>query len=459
MNNRQEIWQLIYEALKKDYNITTFNLWFSELELIDITDSVAVLKTTSTFKKKILDESFKSKLETYFENIISLKLEVKIITDESQLHEDNTSVKAEEKPTLEKIEKTDDDVECETAISFFKGKEEYTFENFIVGNSNNFAYNACLAVAKEPGSGDNNPLFLYGPSGLGKTHLLNAITNRILKNNPDTNIVYVTGEKFTNQLIKSISSKKTEEFRNIYRNADVLLIDDIQFIAGRETTQEEIFHTFNALYEDSRQIIFTSDRPAKDINHLEDRLKTRFNWGVTSDITPPDFELRAAIVKKKAQIRGIELSNEIINLLAENITENIRELEGAVRKLAALKMLSDKTITLELARESISYLIKDKIPENLTAETIISVVCDRYGITRDEIKSLSRKERVKTPRQIAMYIMKEKTDIPLRKIAAKFNLKDHSTVISAVKRIENEIRCNSLFEIEINELIKEITKQ
>ena len=458
MNNAKEIWPLIYEALKKDHNITIFNLWFSELELIDITDSTAILKTTTSFKKKILSESFKSKLEAYFEKVVGLKLEVKVVTDENE-SEKEEKTEPEEKQGIEAVKEEEDDSETETAISFFKGKEEYTFENFIVGNSNNFAYNACLAVAKEPGSGDNNPLFLYGPSGLGKTHLLHAITNKILKNNPDTNIVYVTGERFTDQLIKSISQKKTEEFRNIYRNADVLLIDDIQFIAGKETTQEEIFHTFNALYEDSRQIIFTSDRPAKDIKHLEDRLKTRFNWGTNADITPPDYELRAAIVKKKAQIRGIELSNEVINLLAENITENIRELEGAVRKLAALKMLSDKTITLEVARESISYLIKDKIPENLAAETIVSVVCDRYGLTREEIKSSSRKEQIKTPRQIAMYIMKEKTGMPLRKIAAKFNLKDHSTVISAVKRIENEIRCNSLFEIEINELIREITKK
>ena len=458
MNNAKEIWTLIYEALKKDHNTTIFNLWFSELELIDITESTAVLKTTTSFKKKILNESFKAKLEGYFEKVVGLKLEVRVVSDEKET-EAVEETKKEVEAVVEEAFTEEEEAEEVSKVTFFKGREEYTFENFIVGNSNNFAYNACLAVAKEPGSGDNNPLFLYGPSGLGKTHLLNAITNRILKTKPDTNIVYVTGEKFTDQLIKSIGQKKTEEFRNIYRNADVLLIDDIQFIAGKETTQEEIFHTFNALYEDSRQIIFTSDRPAKDIKNLEERLKTRFNWGPNADITPPDFELRAAIVKKKASQRGIELSNEVVNLLAENITENIRELEGAVRKLAALKMLSDKTITLEVARESISYLIKDKIPENLAAETIISVVCDRYGLTREEIKSSSRKERIKTPRQIAMYIMKEKTGMPLKKIAAKFNLTDHTTVINAGKRIENEIRCNSLFEIEINELIREISRQ
>ena len=457
MDKINEIWSLIYEALKNDHNKTIFDLWFSELELVGFNETTATLKTTSSFKKKILNESFKIKLENYFENVIGLKLEVMFVADGDEEIETVEKEKVKE-PVLTVSEDTEEDIFSEKEITYFKGKEEYTFENFIVGNSNTLAYNACLAVANEPGSGDN-PLFLYGPSGLGKTHLLHAITNRILKNKPETNIVYVTGENFTNQLIKSISHKKTEEFRNIYRNADVLLIDDIQFIAGRETTQEEIFHTFNALYEDSRQIIFTSDRPAKDIKHLEERLKTRFNWGLTPDITPPDYELRAAIVKKKAKQRGIELSNEIVNLLAENITENIRELEGAVRKLAALKMLSDKTITLEVARESISYLIKDKLPENLTADTIISVVCERYGLTRDEIKSSSKKEAIKTPRQIAMYIMKKRTDMSLVKIAGKFNLKDHSTVINAVKRIENEIKCNSLFEIEINELIKEITQK
>ncbi len=454
MDKIKEIWTLIYEALKKDHNKTIFDLWFADLELVSMTESTATLKTTTSFKKKILNESFKTKLESYFENVIGLKLDINVITD----NEEKEEIKEDKKEEAVTVAEADEDIFSEKEITFFKGKEEYTFENFIVGNSNSLAYNACLAVANEPGSGDN-PLFLYGPSGLGKTHLLHAITNRILKNKPETNIVYVTGENFTNQLIKSISQKKTEEFRNIYRNADVLLIDDIQFIAGRETTQEEIFHTFNALYEESRQIIFTSDRPAKDIKHLEERLKTRFNWGLTPDITPPDYELRAAIVRKKASQRGIELSNEIVNLLTENITENIRELEGAVRKLAALKMLSDKAITLEVARESISYLIKDKLPENLTADTIISVVCERYGLTRDEIKSSSKKEAIKTPRQIAMYIMKKRTDMPLVKIAGKFNLKDHSTVINAVKRIENEIKCNSLFEIEINELIKEITQK
>lgn len=445
MDRINEVWSLIYEELKRDHNESTFNLWFKELILSELTENRAVLITSSIFKKNILTSSFKTKLEKYFENIVGFKTNVVIIAKEEE--------ELNEKPEIEIINE-EENPDDETKSFFFAANDEYTFDNFIVGNSNKLAHAACIAVANNTGY-DYNPLFIHGPSGLGKTHLLHAITNHVKKKNPDINIVYVTSENFTNQLIESISNKKTEQFRNKFRNADVLMIDDIQFIAGRENTQEEIFHTFNALYEKGVQIILTSDRPARDIKPLEDRLFTRFNWGVTADINPPDFELRAAILTSKAKNKGIDLSPEIINMLAENLTDNIRQLEGAVKKLCAIRILSDKDITIEVAREAISDIVKDKVSINVTVEKILETVSKKYGISVDEIKSKKKTSNVSNARQIAMYILRKITELSLPKIGRIF-ARDHSTVISSINKVDNEIKCNSLYEIEVNELIKEI---
>ncbi len=453
MNRLDEVWSLVYEELRQGINESTFKLWFEELSLCDLTEKKAVVCAKTIFKKNILQSSFKGKLEDYFEKVLGFKIEVDIIAQGDSLENESapvSEVKEEIKPEKEERSYSGE-------IPFFSGIAEYTFDNFIVGNSNKLAHAACIAVANNAGY-DYNPLFIYGPSGLGKTHLLHAIANHAKKKDPEINIVYVTSEDFTNQLIESISNKTTKEFRNKFRKADMLMIDDIQFIASRENTQEEIFHTFNALYENGIQIILTSDRPARDIKHLEDRLRTRFDWGVTADINPPDFELRAAILSSKAKSRGIELSPDIINLLAENLTSNIRQLEGAVKKLCAIKLLSDKELTLEVAKQAISDIVKDKVSVNITIDKILDIVSKRYGVTAMDLKSKSKASNIATPRQIAMYILRKTTDLSLPKIGSIFN-RNYSTVIPSIKKIENEIKCNSLFEIDVNELIKEIMTQ
>ena len=453
MERMDEVWSPIFEEIQKDINQSTFNLWFSKLQLIDLTEKKAVILASNMFNRNILRLSFQSKLEDIFERVLGFKITIDIVCQDDL----NKTEENEDKPLVLKAESNEPDELSEGATepSFFTGNEGYTFENFIVGNSNKLAHAACIAVANSAGY-DYNPLFIHGPSGLGKTHLLHAIANHIKKKNSETNIVYVTSEQFTNQLIRSISNKTTNEFRNKFRNADILMIDDIQFIASRENTQEEIFHTFNALYEKGVQIILTSDRPARDIKPLEDRLLTRFNWGVTADINPPDFELRAAIITSKAQSKGIDLSPEIINLLAEELTDNIRQLEGAVKKLCAIKILSDKEITLETAANAIKDIIKEKTKANITVEKILETVSKKYGISIDDLKSKSRVSNITNARQIAMYIIRKKTDLSLPKTGKVFN-RDHATVVSSVEKVEKEIKCNSLFEIEINELIKEIT--
>ncbi len=448
MDRINEVWSLVYDEIKRENNESTFNLWFSDLILSELTETRAVLTAQTVFKRNIIRSSFQNKLEGYFEKIMGFKISVLVISKDEdilndQIKEDN---KAEEKQAPLKKDNE--------ASFYFSANEEYTFDSFIEGNSNKLALAACIAVANHAGF-DYNPLFIHGPSGLGKTHLLHAITNHIRSKNPNVNIIYVTSENFTTQLIESISNKTTEQFRNKFRNADLLMIDDIQFIAGRENTQEEIFHTFNALYEKGVQIVLTSDRPARDINPLETRLLTRFNWGITADINPPDFELRAAILSSKAKKKGTELPPDIINMLAENLTDNIRQLEGAIKKLCAIRILSDKPITIEVAREAISDIVKEKVSVNVTIEKVLEIVSKKYGVSEDEIRSKKKTNSVANARQIAMHVLRKTTELSLPKIGKIFN-RDHSTVLSSINKVENEIKCNSLFEIEINELIKEI---
>ena len=487
MNQIDEVWSLVYSQMQSEINKSTFDLWFSGLTLIELTETDAVLLAVNIFKRNILMNSFIPKLEDFFEKIMGVKIKVKVVAPEDLEENGNAKTESVKTPasavaqekadesssastsastvtrtdagTIKVIDEDKEDVgenESEKEeIPFFSGNESYTFENFIVGNSNKLAHAACVAVANNTGY-DYNPLFIHGPSGLGKTHLLHAVANRIKEKKSKTNIIYVTSEDFTNQLIKSISSKTTEQFRDKFRNADILMIDDIQFIAKRENTQEEIFHTFNALYDKGVQIILTSDRPARDINPLEERLLTRFNWGITADINPPDFELRAAILTSKAKSKGIELTPDIVNLLAENLTDNIRQLEGAVKKLCAIKILSDKPITLDVAREAIGDIVnRNQISVDVTIDKILDKVSKRYGVTVDDLKSKNKSSNVTTARQIAMYIIRRTTGLSLPKIGKIFN-RDHSTTLSSVKKIENELKCNSLFEIDVNEIIKEI---
>ena len=492
MQSFNDIWQLALDELTNKYPKSSVELWFSKLTLCDLTESRAVLICDEVFKYKILKNKYTASIADALAKVIGFGVEVVIVDKAANPEEYAEYVPASgnapepvnlaDFPARAEAQPSDSPREDEpggepsyydsvrspeaparteqrSAPQSYQG--DYTFENFIVGNSNKFAHAASIAVANEPACKSNadsyayNPLFIYGPSGLGKTHLLYAIINQIRKTRPELKIVYVKGEEFTNQLIDSISKKTPEQFREKYRTADVLLIDDIQFIAGRDSTQEEFFHTFNALYEDHKQIILTSDRPPRDIKTLEDRLKSRFEWGITADIQPPDADLRAAILKKKAAAMDIHLSNDVVNFLAENLKSNIRQMEGAIKKLGALSLLTGTPITIELAKNSIADLMTGGEPVSVTVDRILEKVAKKYGVSVDDIKGTKRTKEIAYARHISIYLIRKLTDMSLPQIG-KIYKRDHTTVINSLKTIERELGSNSATDIEVGELMKEI---
>ena len=337
----------------------------------------------------------------------------------------------------------------------------YTFDSFVVGANNNLAHAASLAVAESPGE-IYNPLFIYGGVGLGKTHLMHSIGHFILKNNPKAKVLYVTSEKFTNELIDAIRNKNnisTTEFREKYRNNDILLIDDIQFIIGKESTQEEFFHTFNSLYEAKKQIIISSDKPPKEIETLEERLRSRFEWGLTVDIQSPDYETRMAILRKKEELEGYNIDNEVIKYIATNVKSNIRELEGALTKIVALSKLNKREITIELAEEALKDLISPNEMKEVTPELIIQVVADHFGITPLDISSQKRNKEVVFPRQIVMYLCRSMTETPLQAIGKYLGGRDHTTIIHGYEKIGNDMEKNESLRNTIEILKKKINPQ
>ena len=333
----------------------------------------------------------------------------------------------------------------------------YTFDTFVVGKNNNLAHAASLAVAESPGE-IYNPLFIYGGVGLGKTHLMHSVAHFILKNNPSAKILYVTSEKFTNELIDAIRNKNnvsTTEFREKYRNNDVLLIDDIQFIIGKESTQEEFFHTFNALYEAKKQIIISSDRPPREIETLEDRLRSRFEWGLTVDIQPPDYETRMAILRKKEELEGYNIDNEIIKYIATNVKSNIRELEGSLTRLVAYAQLTNRPITVQLCEEALHDIFAKKVRKEVTAQVIMQAVANYYSITVDDLIRPTRRREIAVPRQIAMYITRDLTNLSLPQIGQVFGNRDHTTVLHGCNQIANAIKNDPSMASVVNDL-KEI---
>ena len=335
---------------------------------------------------------------------------------------------------------------------------KYTFDSFVIGNSNRFAHAASLAVAESPAKA-YNPLFIYGGVGLGKTHLMHAIGHYILQNNPNAKVVYVSSEKFTNELINAIKDDKNEEFRTKYRSVDVFLIDDIQFIAGKERTQEEFFHTFNTLHEANKQIILSSDRPPKEIPTLEDRLRSRFEWGLIADIQAPDFETRMAILKKKADVEKLNVPNEVMVYIATKIKSNIRELEGALIRIVAYSSLTNREITVDLATEALKDIISNKQNKSITIDLIQDVVAAYFNLRVEDLKSQRRTRNVAYPRQIAMYLSRKLTDMSLPKIGEEFGGRDHTTVIHAYEKISESLNKDESLEHTINDITKKLTQK
>ena len=390
-----------------DFPPSTISAWFDDETVVSFGDNRLVLHSPVPFKKEFIESKFIAPLQEVLHNLTGDPITIVVVTGEYTAPSTSTSP-----------------------------YDDYTFERFIVGSSNKFAHAAALAVSQRPAA-ENNPLFIYGNSGLGKTHLMYAIANVLRRTHPEYRIIYVKGEDFTNELITAIQEGNVQAFRNKYRMVDLLLLDDVQFIAGKERTQEEFFHTFNALYEAKKQIVLTSDRPPKEINTLEDRMKTRFEWGLLADIQPPDFETRIAIIRDKAVKMGVELPDDVSNYIAENIQANIRQLEGAVKKIKAMHELMGERITVSLAENAIDALRTENPGLNPTPERIMEAVANYFYIPVEQMISQNRSKDVAYPRQMAMYMIRQELEYSFPDIAKIFK-RDHTTVMHACNKIEEE---------------------
>lgn len=413
--------------LEGEISQISYDTWIKPLEIAKIENDNIVFVAASEFQQDFIENKFNSLILNTLKYITNKELTFSVI-DKSK-EEDSGKIISNKNSNVS-------DIELENNHSTLNSK--YTFETFVVGNNNRFAHAAALAVGNEPGN-SYNPLFLYGGVGLGKTHLMQAIGNRIIENNQKANVLYVTSEKFTNQLINSIKDYKTELFRNKYRNIDVLLIDDIQFIAGKDRVQEEFFHTFNTLREDGKQIIISSDKPPRDIQFLEDRLKSRFEWGLLADISCPDYETRLAILRKKAQDENIVIDDLILSDIATKIDSNIRELEGVFNKIVARASLTHSSITIELA-ENIINEFKYESEKVISADFIKETVSKYFSINKDDLSGSKRSNDIAFPRQIAMYLCREVANMSFPQIGAEFGNRDHSTVMHGYNKIAKEIK-------------------
>ena len=427
---KEELIAKIKELLKPEVTEISYNTWIMPLDIKSIEGNHIVFTANSEFQKDFIENKYKSLIFNTLRFITNRDWTFSVVdVSKVESSDDNNEVIADKK---------DDASLAEIELNKSTLNPKYTFDTFVVGNNNRFAHAAALAVGNEPAK-SYNPLFLYGGVGLGKTHLMHAIGNRILENNKNANVLYVTSEKFTNQLINAIKDNKNEFFRNKYRNIDVLLIDDIQFIARKERVQEEFFHTFNTLYEEGKQIILSSDKPPRDIQFLEDRLKSRFEWGLLADISCPDYETRLAILRKKAQDENIIIDDVILSDIANKIDSNIRELEGVFNKIVARASLTHSPITIELAEMIINEFISES-EKVISAEFIQETVAKYFSIDKNDLAGNKRSNDIAFPRQIAMYLCREVANMSYPQIGVDFGGRDHSTVMHACKKIEKEVK-------------------
>ncbi|KAB3532222.1 chromosomal replication initiator protein DnaA [Alkaliphilus serpentinus] len=438
-----EIWDKTLNVIKAELTEVSFNTWIKTIEPISLEDNQFILGVPNDFTRGILITRYLTLLSNALKQVTNKKYDIEFIIPS----EDGT--KSNVRKDLNKVQKPQLMSMSSTTLN-----PKYTFDTFVIGNSNRFAHAASVAVAEAPAKA-YNPLFIYGGVGLGKTHLMHAIGHYILENNPKARVAYVSSETFTNELINSIRDDRNVEFRNRYRNVDVLLVDDIQFIAGKERTQEEFFHTFNALHESNKQIIISSDRPPKEIPTLEDRLRSRFEWGLITDIQPPDFETRIAILRKKAQMENIDVPDEVTLFIAKKIQSNIRELEGALIRIVAYSSLTNSDITVELASEALKEIFSSK-PKQLNIPLIKETISKRFNIKLEDIDSKKRTRAISYPRQIAMYIARELTDLSLPKIGEEFGGRDHTTVMHAYEKISNDLKVDPDLKEKIEEMVKEL---
>lgn len=439
----QQIWTQTLEAIQNKISKPSFETWLKSTEAIELEEDRLIVVAPNEFARDWLESRYADLVrETLFE-VTGSPLNVKFISQ--------TSIKANP-PHTETDVGEEDEFDYVTQLN-----PRYTFDTFVIGSNNRFAHAASLAVAEAPAKA-YNPLFIYGGVGLGKTHLMHAIGHYVLNHSPSSRVVYISSEKFTNEFINSIRDNKTIQFRNKYRNVDILLIDDIQFIAGKEQTQEEFFHTFNALHEANKQIIISSDRPPKEIPTLEDRLRSRFEWGLITDVQPPDLETRIAILRKKAIADNLDVPNNVLVYIANRVDTNIRELEGALIRVVAYSALMNQPITIELAKEALKDIVTTSRPKAVSIQEIQQEVCNYYRLRIEDLKSKKRTKTVAFPRQIAMYLCRELTDYSLPKIGEDFGGRDHTTVMHAHEKISRILEHDSQLQHAIEELKRRITR-
>ena len=426
MNSINDLWSTVLDMISSKYTSTSIATWFSDCKPVAIKESTFIIYTPTYVKRNIINNRFGTALEEVLTDLFSSPFTVQILCGDE---------------TIESTSSFDD---------VLPEMEGYTFDNFIVGNSNKFAHAAAVAVTDKPGQ-TYNPLFIYGNSGLGKTHLLLAIGHDLLNKNPNMNVAYIKGDDFTNELIQAISRSTTNDFHEKYRNVELLLVDDIQFIAGKTATQEEFFHTFNTIYESGHQIVITSDRPPMEMTTLDDRLRTRFEGGLMADIQPPDLETRMAIIRNKASQLGLLLSDDVVLYIAENITSNIRQIEGVIKRLTAYKEILDDTITIDSIKRAISDVIRvgTFIP---SPDSIINATANYFNMTAADLTGVNRTKGVTEARQISMYLIRTLTNLSLPDIGKIFN-RNHSTVLVSIRKIESQMEKNP----ELAAVIRDIT--
>ncbi len=453
MNSFEDVFAGVKEYCLKEGGLSdvAVKLWISSLQPLSLNGTIAAFTVQSDFQRNIVLQNYEELLKEAFKNILGFPVEIiiQVVADEDDFTQTDSSPKSA------------DDIDQRHAAlekSLEGANYEYTFSTFIVGRSNEFAYAACTSVAKDPGK-NYNPLFIYGPSGLGKTHLMHAISHEIKQNNPDYNIIYVTSEEFGNDLIRSLDEKNMTSFHEKYRSADVLLIDDIQFFSNKERMQEEFFHTFNKLHAEGKQIVITSDKPPKELKTLEERIRTRFEWGLITDISIPDFETRIAIIRRKAELLDLVIPDDVSEFIANRLKSNIRQLEGAVKKLKALKHLAGSPPSISMAQSVIKDILNDDQPIPITVEKIIMEVADVYGVTPDEIRSSKRSSQISTARKVAMYVVREITQMPLQSIGTEFGGRDHSTVVYAIHNIETGMKRDENLRQLVTDTVKNIREK
>ncbi|MCF7887227.1 MAG: chromosomal replication initiator protein DnaA [Candidatus Omnitrophica bacterium] len=440
---KQNIWENCKEKLKARLGETSFDTWISPLQLKELSKENLVLEAPDSFFKNWVESNYLVSLEEVSQEVSGKKINIEFRVNPGILKSKTTKIfRSFNKNFGEKTQ---------TSLRL---NPRFTFDNFVVGSSNRMAHAASLAVARAPGK-SYNPIFIYGGVGLGKTHLMQAISNHVLTLGPQTKVKYISSESFANDLILSIRQRNTDKFRKKYRDMDVLLIDDIQFLSGKEASQEEFFHTFNVLYDHHKQIVVSSDRPPKEIPDLEERLVSRFNWGLVVDIQPPDYETRIAILEKKLENEAVRVDSQVIRFIAENISSNIRELEGALVRIIAYSLIEDKTITVELAKGILKDMVRE-ISARVTPEIILDKVSRFYGVEKEDLKKSKRSKTLVLPRQVAMFLARELTESSLPEIGGFFGGKHHTNILYACKKIRRALTKDEKLKTTINSLIQEI---